>query len=99
MYRTLLLLLFSLLISSNSFAKEIPKGYLIFQGVATYGINKYGAISTLKEAEKIFSNIKTDKVGVEYESLYFNDRDIGIHYNIAKFAHKYNIDLWASSHN
>ncbi len=78
-------------------ASNLPKGYLLFQDVATYSASKYGAISTEGEAERIFSQMQTTKVGVEFISLFYDAKDIVNHINIAKVAKRYNIDTWESS--
>jgi hypothetical protein len=97
MFKTIILTLIGTLMTHNSFAKEIPKGYLLFAVVETYEVSKFRAISTEEEAGKIFSNIKYDMTGVLYLPLYYSNRDMDVHYRLAKIAKKYRIDLWGSS--
>ena len=92
-----LLVLVSLTASAVAQKKQIRKGYLLVQQVATYNASKYGAISTPEEAEKIFAAIADKLDGVEFNTLYYADQDIAAHRAIAKVAQKHGVDLWAST--
>jgi hypothetical protein len=78
----------------------LPKGYLILVSLETYGESKFGAISKLEEAEYVFSSIskRYKKVGIAFLTLFYSDKDLETHVEIAKIAKKYGIDLWISSY-
>jgi len=76
---------------------RLPRGYLIVQGVATYNVSRFGAISTTAEAEELFSQIEGRLDAVEYESLFFGDHDMRAHEAIARVAAAHRVDLWTST--
>ncbi len=82
----------------NANAKEpFSKGYLLVQDVETYNRSKFGAISTVDEAEKIFSAITRLVNGVEFATLFYSKADIDAHCAVGEIAKKYNLNLWATS--
>ncbi|MBW7956687.1 MAG: hypothetical protein H3C68_02230 [Deltaproteobacteria bacterium] len=71
--------------------------YLLAQSLSTYNSSKYGAISTVEEADAIFTEIKGRVDGVEYETLFYSTDDLRAHREIAGRAKSYGIELWATS--
>ncbi len=76
---------------------RLPRGYLIVQGVATYNVSRYGAISAVEEAEKLFPQLQGRLDAVEFESLFFGDHDLRAHETIARAAVAHGVDLWMST--
>lgn len=76
---------------------RLPRGYLIVQGVATYNVSRFGAISTAEEAKRLFSQLEGRVDAVEYESLFYGEHDIRAHQMIAKVALRHRVELWSST--
>lgn len=71
--------------------------YLLVQSLSTYYRSRYGAISTIEEADGIFRELSGRVDGIEYETLFYSTDDLRVHREIAGRARAYGIELWATS--
>lgn len=77
--------------------ERLPRGYLLAQSIQTYSASKFGAISTEKEAEVFFANVKGRVDGVELNPIYYDGPSTAATARIAAKAKAYNVEMWTSS--